>query len=105
MLSWSVENNREGERRLQAEWLVESGLERARARLAADSSYAGETWTLGASDLGLPESPAIVTGAGNGDRGGGVVTITVDRSGQDRGGECRVQADYPRDGPHPIAAF
>ena len=50
------------ERRLQAEWLVESGLERARARLAADASYAGETWPLSAADLGLPE--ASETGSG-----------------------------------------
>jgi Tfp pilus assembly protein PilX len=94
------QNTREGERRLQAEWLVESGLARARARLAADSSYAGENWTLGEADLGLPESPAIFTGAGNGDRGGGVVTITVDRSGAGPRRRVRVQADYPRDGPH-----
>ncbi len=33
-------------RRLQAEWLAESGLARAAARLAADPSYKGETWDV-----------------------------------------------------------
>ena len=37
---------RSQERRLQAEWLAESGAERAVARLARDRDYAGETWSL-----------------------------------------------------------
>jgi Tfp pilus assembly protein PilV len=96
------ESNREAERRLQAQWLVESGLERARAKLAADASYAGETWTLGAAELGLADSAPASSDAGNEVRaGGGVVTISVDRSVAR--GRClvRVQADYPRGGPHP----
>jgi len=32
--------------RLQADWLVEAGLERAAARLANDPDYAGETWSI-----------------------------------------------------------
>lgn len=32
------------ERRAQASWLAESGLERAAARLAGDATYTGETW-------------------------------------------------------------
>ena len=39
---------RSQERRLQAEWLAESGAERALARLARDRDYTGETWSLGA---------------------------------------------------------
>ena len=35
---------RSEERTLQAEWLAESGVERAVARLAGDTSYRGETW-------------------------------------------------------------
>ncbi len=42
------------EHRMQAQWLAESALERARARLAADPAYKGETWTLTPADLGRP---------------------------------------------------
>jgi Tfp pilus assembly protein PilX len=70
------------ERRLQARWLAESGLERAAARLAHDASYTGETWKLSADALG---------GAWPGQ-----VTITV--SGVEGHAARRlvnVQADYP----------
>lgn len=33
-------------RRAQARWLAEGGAERAAARLAADPTYAGETWAI-----------------------------------------------------------
>ena len=36
----------------QARWLVESGVERAAAKLAADPAYAGETWNIPAAELG-----------------------------------------------------
>ena len=39
------------EHRLQAEWLAESGAQRAMARLARERDYAGETWSLGLDDL------------------------------------------------------
>ena len=72
------------ERRLQAEWLVESGLERAAARLAAGEDYSGETWDLAAADLGGPH-PARVT-------------IRVEPQANDpKQRRVRVQADYPRD--------
>ena len=45
------------ERRLQAIWLVESGVQRARARLAQDRDYRGETWSLAARDFGQSEQP------------------------------------------------
>lgn len=38
--------------RLQADWLAESGLARADARLASDPEYRGETWTIPAGELG-----------------------------------------------------
>ncbi len=70
------------ERRLQADWLAESGLERASARLAEPGDYAGETWEVPAEDLG--------------GRGAGTVAIRVepiaDRPGRWR---VRVRADYP----------
>ena len=37
--------------RTQAQWLVESGLQRAAAKLQADSAYAGETWSIPADQL------------------------------------------------------
>lgn len=43
---------RVAERRLQAEWLAESALDRASARLAADREYRGETWVIPAADVG-----------------------------------------------------
>jgi hypothetical protein len=71
------------ERRMQAEWLAESGLGRARARLEADPRYQGETWDVPAESLG--------------GRATGVVRITVEpvenQSGRRR---LRVEADYPR---------
>jgi hypothetical protein len=71
------------ERRLQADWLVESGLERAVARLGTEPTYRGETWSMTAEDLGGDSA--------------GVVTVTVEPG--PRAGErlLRVQADYPPD--------
>ncbi len=46
---------RDEARRLQADWLAASALGRARARLAADPRYAGETWTPSPADLALPD--------------------------------------------------
>lgn len=69
------------DRSLQARWLVESGIERAAARLAADADYAGETWTLSVKQL-----------AG---RDGAVVRIQVDAvDDQPRQRTVRVEADY-----------
>jgi hypothetical protein len=78
---------RSEERRMQAEWLAESGLARASARMAAEHGYRGETWEVAPEALG---------------GGAGVVRITVDagdregRSARDRF-LIRVEADYPRD--------
>ena len=50
---------RADEGRLQAEWLMRSGLERAVFRLAEDGAYAGETWEIPAdAPAGTP--PAVV---------------------------------------------
>ena len=43
---------RSAENRLQAEWLAESGLGRASARLAAKSDYRGETWEVASAEFG-----------------------------------------------------
>ena len=70
------------ERRSQTEWLAESGLERASARLAASGDYQGETWEIPAEDLG--------------GRGPAKVLIEIqpiaDRLDHRK---VRVQADYP----------
>jgi hypothetical protein len=95
------QKNRDLERRLQAEWLVESGVARGLARLAENPGYAGETWQITASELGLPESSEATAGLA-GDRAGALVTIRVDRDGEKKGRlRLRVQADYPRDGSRP----
>jgi hypothetical protein len=66
----------------QAAWLVESGLERAAARLAGDPGYAGETWRLPADALAGPDSA--------------VVLIEVEpMAEQPRRRLVRVRADYP----------
>ncbi len=72
------------ERLCQSRWLVEAGVERAAARLAAEPGYQGETWTLPAEEIGGSEP--------------GVVNIQV-VAAPDRPAWRRivVQADYPRD--------
>ncbi len=73
------------ERRLQAEWLVESALDRAAARLAGSPEYAGETWSIAAEELGT--------------RWPGAATIQVEKDkARPRARRVTVVADYPRDG-------
>jgi hypothetical protein len=91
--------NRDLERRLQAEWLVESGINRALARIAADRDYTGETWSISAADLGLSEEGLAGSSAQKA-LTAGVVTIVVDRpAAETNRRRIRVQADYPRDEP------
>jgi type II secretory pathway pseudopilin PulG len=88
------------ERRLQAEWLVESGVERCLAGLAANRDYAGETWPITAVDLGLLSQGNSTGGDHKVDQAAAVVTITVDRLPDNPvRRRVRVQADYPRDSP------
>jgi len=88
------------ERRLQAEWLVESGVERCLASLAADRDYAGETWSLSAVDLGVAQAVRSIGADHKADQAAAVVTITVDRLRDNSlRRRVRVQADYPRDSP------
>jgi hypothetical protein len=87
---------RSQEHRLQAEWLAQSGIDRALARLAAKPDYTGETWELAAADLGLPAetNPSSAPVA--------VVVIQVVRAPNASGRETRlvkVHADYPPDLP------
>jgi hypothetical protein len=69
-------------RSVQAQWLAESGLERAVARLAADGQYQGETWTI------PPQALAE----------GGLVRIAVETPpGRAARRLVRVEAEYPND--------
>jgi Tfp pilus assembly protein PilV len=93
---------RDRERRLQTEWLVESGLDRALARLGADPDYKGETWTITTSDLGFPlpsqpaadaKKPADITAA--------TISITIETiGGQPNRRQIKVRADYKPDKTH-----
>gem|GEM_PF-870765 len=69
---------------LQAAWLVESGVERAAAKLAESRDYAGETWNLPAETIG-GEWPATV-----------LITIVKPQDESPRR-TVRVRADYPPD--------
>ena len=70
------------QRELQADFLVESGLERAAARLAASPEYQGETWELPAKESGLSANAQMV------------ITI-VEQSGKKR---IHVKAAYGKPG-------
>jgi type II secretory pathway component PulK len=73
-----------GARQIQAEWLAESGLERAVARLAQNGNYSGETWDLSTDDLGGSRP--------------GRVRIDVEKvEGHASQRLVKIQADYPRD--------
>jgi type II secretory pathway pseudopilin PulG len=84
------------ERKLQAEWLAQSGIDRARARLAVQPDYTGETWKLAPRDLNLSEPDSTSNGPA------ALVHIAVERpenSGNAQGRLIKVQADYPPDAP------
>jgi hypothetical protein len=88
------------ERRLQAEWLAQSGIDRALARLSAKADYTGETWELAPRDLDLRETPGSQRGPA------AIVHIKVERpKGASPGSDAadrrliKVQADYPPDLP------
>ena len=70
------------ERRAQAQWLAESGLERAWAMLQKSADYQGETWKIPSAELG--------------GRGDGVVTISIGPA-PGKAGQFSVRAasEYP----------
>jgi type II secretory pathway pseudopilin PulG len=72
------------QQRAQAEWLVESAIDRAAARLAANPDYEGETWKLSQADMGgLDAGEALIT----------VETVAENQNVR----RVSVQADYPID--------
>lgn len=79
----------------QANWLVESAMDRAAARLAVDSSYKGETWEIPA-DLFKSGEPDPTSKPA-------VVRIKVEpgpNSPSER--EVQITADYPNRTPHRV---
>lgn len=72
--------------RLQAEWLADSGLERAGARLARDASYSGETWTIEPTRLGGTDGAAVIIRVEN-----------IQEQANNR--SVVVEAAYPAEGP------
>jgi hypothetical protein len=81
-------------RRSQCQWLVESGMDRAAARLAADPKYAGETWKIPAPAItGRGDQGPAGSGAG-----GASVKIEITAPAGPAGRRMvRVQADWPED--------
>ena len=72
---------RSAEHQAQAEWLAESGLERAVGRLTVDRAYPGETWSIPSDVLG--------------NQGAGVVRIVISSVDEPTARKIRVEADYP----------
>jgi Tfp pilus assembly protein PilX len=90
---------RSQERRLQAEWLAESGAQRAMASLARDRDYRGETWSLSTRDLGRDERAPTGALAAHAEKAAAQVTIAVERvPASTNRRRVHIQADYPLDG-------
>jgi len=68
----------------QVDWLVESGMEKAAAKLLANPDYRGETWELAANEM-AGGKPAVVR----------IVVETLEKDPKHP--RVRVEADYPRD--------
>lgn len=73
---------RSQQQRVQTAWLVEAGLERGAAALAADPTYRGEIWEIPAEDLNGSD--------------GGLVEIRVEDTAEPPGRRLRVRAEFPR---------
>ena len=90
---------RSQERQLQAEWLAESGAQRAMASLARDRDFRGETWSLSTRDLRRDDRAPTGALAAHAAKAAAQVTIAVERvpSATNRR-RVHIQADYPLDG-------
>lgn len=71
---------RQDQRRLQAEWLAESGLQRAVARLRAEANWSGDVWDVSAESLGAPGvvTTRIVEEADAADASGRRIVVTAE---------------------------
>jgi hypothetical protein len=79
-----AQQSRQREQQLQTLWLVESGLERGLAGLAASSDYTGETWQIPADALGGRDAATV-----------GIVVETIEENTAVR--RIAVEAIYPDD--------
>jgi type II secretory pathway component PulK len=89
MLRRASLNRQEVQRRewaIQADWLVDSGMARAFAKLRSDPKYAEETWVVPAEDLGGANTGRVTIRLAGVEGQAGRRTLTV-------------SADYP-DRPH-----
>jgi len=88
------------EHRLQAEWLAESGAQRAVARLTREREYTGETWSLSLDDLGQNQRAPAAKVSASSDKTAARITITVERPPAEANRRrVHIQADYPLDEP------
>ncbi len=60
MLALERQQARSQQFTLQAEYLADSGLQRATAQLAANAAYRGESWEPSADALGLPMPAKVI---------------------------------------------
>ncbi|MCL4201162.1 MAG: hypothetical protein KJ000_01615 [Pirellulaceae bacterium] len=79
-----AQQSRQREQQLQTLWLVESGLERGLARLAASADYKGEIWQIPADALGGGDAATV-----------GIVVETIEENTAAR--RIAVEAIYPDD--------
>lgn len=78
---------RSAEQQVQALWLADSGVQRARYMLEESPEYRGEVWKVAAADLGGSAAA--------------VVTIEIVRDEEDQTKQTIViEAVYPNDGQH-----
>ena len=89
---------RSEEHRLQAEWLAESGLDRALARVTLDRNYRGEEWPIRPEDLSLGALASVGEPSSSAAQPAAVITISVERIAESANRRrIRVQADFPLD--------
>jgi Tfp pilus assembly protein PilV len=79
-----AQQSRQREQQLQTLWLVESGLDRGLARLAASADYTGETWNIPADALGGRDAATV-----------GIVVESIEENTAAR--RIAVEAIYPDD--------
>ena len=97
---WPSAISRTAERRLQAEWLVESGVVRPLARLDANRDYAGETWSLSPATSAYPRRGPAHRAAGKAGIGGGRDDRRRARARRGPPPPDPRPADYPRGAAH-----
>jgi hypothetical protein len=77
---------------VQAQWLADAAVERAAARLAANSNYEGESWQV---DLPGPSAAAILRGN---------VKIKIERDDSDMSTRVVIETNYPADSRRRVRA-